>query len=124
VEVKLIRSPLRRPLAIGVLVLPDESVPVKVWNRCSSVRSPSASRHVPPTLAGTKNRCAVHQLPQSPSALSVWSGAQPVMPNPLMTMREPGLSSRNFGISLSRFSVSRNIAMTFALEMSAAYMSP
>src|SRR5262249_12893725 len=94
------------------------------WNLWSRLRWAGGVGEVGAALGGRMKRCAVHQLPQSPSDRAVTSGSQPSMPKPLMTMREPGLSSRNFGASLLRFSVNRKSASTVACEISASYMPP
>ena len=44
---------------------PAVSVPDRSWNVCFSVSSPCGRRHVPSTLAGTIQRCAVHHVLQS-----------------------------------------------------------
>ena len=79
---------------------------------------------MPAALAGTIQSNEVHQLTQSPLIVSVSSAAQPSGAKVLPTIRDPGLSARNFGVSLLRLWGSRNSASTVALEMSASYMSP
>src|SRR5262245_5445616 len=119
--VKLILSPFSLP-EIGVVTLPFLSVPVIILKVCLRFSSPCGSFHVPPTFAGTIQRCAVHQWSQ-PLAVAVSSAFQSSMSKEFDTMRVPGLRSRIFGRSFVLILGSRNMVMTCAWEKSVSNRS-
>src|SRR5262249_56248299 len=102
------------PFVMFVVLPPSTMVPEISWKVCVSLSSPCGSFQVPPTLAGTIQRRAVHQLEQLSVIEAVSSGFQSPIVNVFDTIRGPGFQSRIFGRSLRLISGRRNIVMTVA----------